>query len=108
LQEHHEAGEVHGVVGDAVAVLEPALGQAALDRHLAALEPHGDRGAGAALLALVALGRGAAVAGALAAADPLPALGRARGGLELAEVHQEWGLKTPESRRAGRRREADS
>jgi hypothetical protein len=57
-------------------VVESALGQAAVKRHLAALETDACAAAGTRFLALVAFASGLAVAGAFAAAEALdPALG---------------------------------
>src|SRR3546814_14923823 len=60
--------------------------QAPVQRHLAALEAL-DGHAGARLLALVAVARGLALAGADAAADPLAVLGGARIVAQLVESH---------------------
>src|SRR5690606_4772504 len=58
LEERTQPGEVDRRVLDAEGILEAVLRDAALERHLAALEPRWDLGAGAALLALVTLGGG--------------------------------------------------
>src|SRR5438094_203702 len=55
-----------------VRVGEPALGEPAVHRHLAALEARIGPAAGAGLVSLVPLPRGLAEAGARAAAEPLP------------------------------------
>ena len=62
---------------------EAALGQAPLQRHLAALEADLVVAAGAGLLALVAASRGLAQARADAAADAAAVLLGARGGLDV-------------------------
>src|SRR5262249_54878577 len=79
-------------------VLEAALGQAAVQRHLAALEAL-DGDAGARLLALDAAARGLAQAGADAAAQALLAAPRARIVADLVQPHRRlprarWGGHT--------------
>ena len=83
-----DATDVDDLVLDAAAALEAAkLGDADVDRRLAALEPAGDAGTGASLLALGAAPCGLALAGGDAAADPDAALrGAGRGG-EVVELH---------------------
>jgi hypothetical protein len=63
--------QIHHRVLGAEDVGKAALGQAAVQRHLAALKAAHQAGAGAAALALVAAGRGLAHAGSHAAADTL-------------------------------------
>src|SRR5260370_41349067 len=67
--------------------LEAALGQAAMQRHLAALEADLVEAARAGLLALVPAARGLAPARAAAAADAMPVLLRARCGLQGIQSH---------------------
>src|SRR5690606_13037443 len=59
-----EVPHVHDLVDRAEGVLEAALRDAPLERHLATLEPRVDGAAGAGLLTLVALARRLAQAGA--------------------------------------------
>ena len=72
-----DAAQIDLGIGLAEHVVEAALGQAPLERHLAALK-RADRHAGARLLALLALARGLAEPGAIAAAEPLLRVARAR------------------------------
>src|SRR3972149_4975969 len=79
--------EVHHLVLDAKRVVEPALRHAAVQRHLAALEPALVLEARARLRPLVAAAGLRALAGALTTADALlPVLG-ALGRLEITEIH---------------------
>jgi hypothetical protein len=71
-----ELVEVHHGVLDAERVVEPALGHAPVQRHLAALEPALELEARARLRALVAAPGRLAVARPLAAADALAAASR--------------------------------
>src|SRR5262249_43360873 len=80
------AAEIHLVHALAEDVGEAALGQAAMDGHLPALEAL-DGDARARGLALAAAPAGLALAGADAAADALARLARAGPILELAELH---------------------
>ena len=68
-------------------VVETALGQAAGQRHLAALEPDADAAAGTGLLALVSTAAGLAVAGTGAAALAVGLLVRAGCGREFMQIH---------------------
>ncbi|SBW10187.1 hypothetical protein KL86DPRO_60065 [uncultured delta proteobacterium] len=68
-------------------VLEAALGQTALQRHLAAFKPGGHAATGAGVLALVAFARGAARAGAAAATDAFTVLAFFREGVQLMQLH---------------------
>ena len=75
--------EVHHRVFVAEDVVEAALRQPAVQRHLAALEPALERVARTRLRALVAAAGGLAVARARAAADALLVLLRALAGFRL-------------------------
>jgi len=77
----------HRVLGLAAEGQEAALGQPAIERHLAALEAAGLAAARAGLVALAALGRRLAVAGARPAADPLAAGDRARRRAQILKPH---------------------
>ena len=68
-------------------VVETALGQAAGQRHLAALKPDADAAAGTGLLALVATAAGLAVAGTGAAALAVGLLVGAGCGREFMQIH---------------------
>src|SRR5690606_12643657 len=86
IDELLQAADIQLRIAAAVRLVEAALGQAALDRHLAALEgAHGD--AGARLLALLAAAGGLARAGADAAADPLARTRGARIVPKFVELH---------------------
>ena len=63
-----QSGDVDGLQGLGENVVETALGDAAGQRHLAALKTHADAAAGAGPLALLAAAGGLAVAGTVAAA----------------------------------------
>src|SRR5206468_4073949 len=79
--------EVHDFIFHAERVVEPALGDAAVQRHLAALETALELEPRAGLRALVPAARGLAVARALPAADPLLRMLHAPGGLQIVETH---------------------
>src|SRR5439155_23275918 len=74
---NRELTDLHDVVFHPRRVDEPALRQAALDRHLAAFEPHRDTASRAGLLALVALAGRATLATRCALAQALRILRRA-------------------------------
>src|ERR1043166_1271458 len=82
-----EPPHLHDVVFHAPRVREPALREAALDRHLAALEPHRDAAARAGLLALVALAGRTPLAAGCALAEAFRLLHRAGGGMDVPESH---------------------
>src|SRR5262249_8058888 len=79
--------EVDHVVFDAEVIVEPALGHATVQRHLAAFEPALVLEARARLCALVAAPRGLAVARALAAPDALLRVLGAFWWTQIAEIH---------------------
>src|SRR6185295_971871 len=83
-----------GELGLAAVGQEASLGQPSVERHLAALEPRPDAAAGPRLLALVALARRLAVAGARAAADPLALLGRSRRRPQILDSHDFASLRS--------------
>src|SRR5207245_10995982 len=79
-----ESLEIHdGVLGLAAVGDEPALGQAPVERHLAALEAAALAAAGARVLAFVALARRLAVARARASPGDLAPVRGARGRTQL-------------------------
>ena len=80
------AAEIDLIVVDRERIVEAALGQAAMQRHLAALEAL-DRDAGARLLTLDAAAAGLALAGADAAADAHAVLACARIVGKFVEFH---------------------
>ena len=67
--------------------METALGQAAGQRHLAALEAHADAAAGAGPLALLAAARSGAVTRRIATADALAVLGGTGRGSKIVKLH---------------------
>src|SRR5690349_18366103 len=77
--------EVHHRIGDAKKIVEAALRDAAVQRHLAAFEPASARIAAAGLLALVAGARGLAELGADSAAYANLADARASGRMQIRE-----------------------
>src|SRR5215471_13807460 len=79
--------EVHHLVLDAERVVEPALRHAAVQRHLAALEPALVLEARTRFRALVSTAGGLAVAGSLAAADALLRMRRALRRTKIAQIH---------------------
>src|ERR1700674_5695186 len=81
------AAEAHFVEALAENVVEPALGQPAMQRHLPAFEAL-DGNAGTGLLALDAAPAGLALAGTDAAADAAPDLARAGIVAQLAQLHR--------------------
>src|SRR6185312_1977754 len=81
-----DAADIDDLVFDAEQVLEAALGQAAMQRHLAALEAL-DAHAGARLLAFDAAAGGLVEARADAAAEPLLAPARPRIVADFIELH---------------------
>ena len=86
--------EVHdGVLRLAAEGQEAALGQAAVERHLAALEAAALAAARAGPLALVALGRRLAVAGAGPAADALAPLDGAGRRTQIVKLHGSPGAR---------------
>src|SRR5947207_10041623 len=82
-----EPPHLHDVVFHARRVREPALREAALDRHLATFEPHRDSAARAGLLALVALAGRTTLAAGCTLAEALRLLHRAGGGMDVPESH---------------------
>ena len=88
FRERADGPDVHDLVLDPEAVLEaPQLGDALVQRRLAAFEPGRDGAAGAGLLALRATACRLALAGGDAAADPDAVLARPYGGLKVVEFH---------------------
>src|SRR4029077_210602 len=88
LDELGDAAQVHDLELGLEWVLEAAqLGDALVQRRLAALEPGRDRAAGARLLALRAATRGLSAAGRDAPADAGPARVGAGRGAEVVELH---------------------
>src|SRR5262249_31373929 len=87
--------EVHDGVVDAAATVgdEAALRQAAVERHLAALEAAGLAASRAGLVALVPLGRGFSMARSGAAADLLAPLRGARRRAQLVKLHGSPGAR---------------
>src|SRR6266487_6184443 len=79
--------EVHHVIFHAERVVEPALGHAAVQRHLTAFEATLELEARTRFRALVSASRGLAVARSLAAADPLLRMLHPPRGLQIAETH---------------------
>src|SRR5206468_7579696 len=79
--------EIHNLVLDPEWIVEAALRHAAVQRHLAAFEPSLELEPGPRLRALVPAPRGLAVAGALAAADPLLGVLHPLRGTQIAETH---------------------
>ena len=82
--------EVHHRVFGAERVVEPTLRDAAMQRHLAAFEPALELESRARLRPLVPAARLHALARALAAAHALLRVLRARGGLQIAEIHNRF------------------
>src|SRR5699024_1273951 len=82
-----QGGDVHRLQGLGKTVVETALGQAAGQRHLAALEAHADAAAGAGPLALLAAAGGLTVAGAVAAALAVGLGVGTGGGGEFMQIH---------------------
>src|SRR5207247_5463996 len=68
-------------------VVEAALGDAPVQRHLAAFEPALELESRSRLRALVAAARGLAVAGSLAAADPLLRMLHPPRGTQIVQRH---------------------
>src|SRR5688500_2232478 len=95
LRRHHRAlvealgqrVEIHHCVLRAEAVVEAALRHAAVQRHLAAFESALELEARSGLRALVTAPRLDAVAGSLAAADPLLRKLRPLGRFQVAQIH---------------------
>src|SRR5258706_6505572 len=83
-----ELAELHDVVFHARRVHEPALRQAALNRHLAAFEPHRDLASGAGLVSLVTTAGRATQTGGGALAASLRILRRASSGTNRSESHE--------------------
>src|SRR5262249_21135888 len=82
-----DLADVDNLVDDALQIVEPALGHAPLQRHLAAFEPRRRARPGPLALALVAASAGAADARAAALAAPLRLAYRARRVMQIPELH---------------------
>src|SRR6266516_1893160 len=84
-RDRRQPAHLDDLVLDPAGIVEPALGQAPLDRHLPALEPGRDAAAGPRAVTLVALPGGAADAGRRALAAPLRGPRGARGGSNVSD-----------------------
>src|SRR5262245_50612189 len=90
-----EPAQVHDAELPPERVVEAALGQAALQRHLPTLEPRVRIAAGARAATLVPAARGLAETGAWPAAEPLALLARAGRRGKGAEIHRPTPPRAP-------------